>query len=112
MKVERPWGWHRILHNEDNDFKCKELTIEPHKSMSLQRHDKRSEFYFITHGKVTLYGLNRKSDVEQQGIFGHHQHIFISQNQWHQLVNETDDVVRLIEIQYGDDCTDEDIIRR
>ena len=40
-----------------------------------------------------------------------HQSTWIQLNQWHQLCNETDTALKLIEIQYGDKCIEEDIQR-
>ena len=35
----------------------------------------------------------------------------IPQRKWHQLVNETDELVSVIEIQFGTDCNESDILR-
>ena len=35
----------------------------------------------------------------------------IDEGQWHQLVNETDKPVKIIEIQYGENCIEDDIER-
>jgi mannose-6-phosphate isomerase-like protein (cupin superfamily) len=38
--------------------------------------------------------------------------VWISKGEWHQLVNETDRPLQLVEIQYGEDCVEEDIERK
>jgi len=78
----------------------------------MQRHSKRSEFWFVAEGQATVYTLNRKTDAELVGVFGKHQHIWISRGEWHQLANETDQPLQLVEIQYGEDCIEEDIERK
>jgi mannose-6-phosphate isomerase-like protein (cupin superfamily) len=45
------------------------------------------------------------------GVFTKHQHIHINCNEWHQLCNETDQPLRVVEIQYGVNCVEEDIER-
>ena len=47
-------------------------------------------------------------------LFGYYQqfaHVHIEKGQWHQLANEGTEPLRLIEIQYGDECIEEDIER-
>jgi mannose-6-phosphate isomerase-like protein (cupin superfamily) len=41
-----------------------------------------------------------------------HQRMIIELNEWHQLCNETDQPLKLIEIQYGENCIEEDIERK
>jgi mannose-6-phosphate isomerase-like protein (cupin superfamily) len=41
-----------------------------------------------------------------------HYYIWVKKNQWHMLCNETDHPLKLIEIQFGDNCVEEDIERR
>jgi mannose-6-phosphate isomerase-like protein (cupin superfamily) len=38
--------------------------------------------------------------------------IYISRNEWHQLVNEKDTPLKVIEIQFGEKCVEEDIERK
>jgi D-beta-D-heptose 7-phosphate kinase/D-beta-D-heptose 1-phosphate adenosyltransferase len=37
-KTIRPWGYYRVLHTIDNNVKVKELTVDPGKTLSMQRH--------------------------------------------------------------------------
>ena len=41
-----------------------------------------------------------------------HEACWINRNEWHQLCNETDQPLKLIEIQFGEDCVEEDIERK
>jgi D-beta-D-heptose 7-phosphate kinase/D-beta-D-heptose 1-phosphate adenosyltransferase len=110
-KTERPWGYYRVLHEPNKNVKLKELTVEPGKSLSMQKHKDRSEFWFVSEGTATVYTVNRSTDTEMVGMFKEHQHIWIPSNSWHQLCNETDRPLKLIEIQYGEQCIERDIER-
>ena len=107
----RPWGHYCVLY-EITGTKVKELTVEPGQRLSMQRHQQRAEHWFVSEGTATVYTINRKSDAELLGEFGPHQHIHIDRGEWHQLCNETGHPLRVVEIQYGDACIEEDIERQ
>lgn len=111
-KTERQWGYYRVLHEDGPSMKLKELTVDPGKSLSMQRHDKRNEFWFVSTGVATVYTLNVSTDLELLGEYKKHQHIWIDNRQWHQLRNETETPLKIIEIQYGENCIEEDIERK
>ena len=111
-KTARPWGYYKVLHQVGAEVKLKELTVEPGKSLSMQKHKQRAEFWFVSEGEATVYTLNRKTDSELVGKFTQFDHTWIANNEWHQLVNETSEPLRIIEIQYGSDCSEEDIERK
>jgi cytidyltransferase-like protein len=111
-KTARPWGYYKVLHQVGKEVKLKELTVEPGKSLSMQKHKQRAEFWFVSEGEATVYTLNRKTDSELVGKFTQFDHTWIANNEWHQLVNETSKPLRIIEIQYGSDCSEEDIERK
>ena len=110
-KTLRPWGYYRVLHENNPTVKLKELTVDPGKALSMQRHDKRNEFWFVSQGIATVYTLNVSTDLELLGMYKKHQHIWIDNRQWHQLRNETKEPLKIIEIQYGENCVEEDIER-
>jgi cytidyltransferase-like protein len=110
-KTERPWGYYRVLHDAPGT-KVKELTVMPGKQLSMQRHQDRAEHWHVAEGTATVYSINRKSDRESLGEFGLHTHIHINSNEWHQLCNETDAPLKIVEIQYGDNCVEDDIERK
>jgi len=111
-RTERPWGYYRVLHEPNKQVKLKELTVDPGKSLSMQKHQQRSEFWFVAEGTASLYTVNSSTDVESVGMFKEHQHIWIPADSWHQLANETDKPLKIIEIQYGESCVEADIERR
>ena len=111
-KTTRPWGYYKVLHQVGKEVKLKELTVETGKSLSMQKHKQRAEFWFVSEGEASVYTLNRKTDPELVGKFTQFDHTWIANNEWHQLVNETLEPLRIIEIQYGSDCSEEDIERK
>ena len=112
-KTERAWGYYRVLHEVGANTKLKELTVMPKTCLSMQRHDSRAEFWFVAEGTATVYTLDEAStDQEIKCSLNMHEHTFIKTNEWHQLCNETDQPLKLIEIQYGDRCVEDDIERK
>ena len=110
--TERPWGYYRVLHNELNIVKVKELVVLPHKKLSMQRHDNRSEHWFITKGTATVYTLDSSTDVELLGEYNKFDNLHINKLDSHQLANESESPLKIIEIQYGESCSEEDIERK
>jgi cytidyltransferase-like protein len=112
-KTDRAWGYYRVLHEVGNHVKLKELTVNPKTCLSMQRHEKRAEFWFVAEGEATVYTVDPHStDHDLLASPAKHQHTWIKLGEWHQLCNETDQPLKLIEIQYGEDCVEEDIERR
>jgi mannose-6-phosphate isomerase-like protein (cupin superfamily) len=110
-KTNRPWGYYQVLHTFGKEVKLKELTVEPGKRLSMQRHAKRSEFWFVVEGIASLYTVNISTDLELVDKFGKFESIWINSNDWHQLANEGEDTLRIVEIQFGEECEEEDIER-
>jgi cytidyltransferase-like protein len=112
-KTDRAWGYYRVLHEVGANTKLKELTVMPNTCLSMQRHDQRAEFWFVAEGAATVYTLDEAStDQEVKCSLTMHEHTFIKTNEWHQLCNETNQPLKLIEIQYGERCVEQDIQRR
>ena len=112
-KTSRAWGYYRVLHEVGSQTKLKELTVNPKTCLSMQRHDKRAEFWFVAEGEATVYTVDPHStDRDLMASPARHQSTWIKLNEWHQLCNETNDPLKLIEIQYGENCVEEDIERK
>ena len=107
---ERPWGRWSVLKNYPN-VKVKELTVMPGQRLSMQRHKDRSEFWFVAEGTATVSTLNVSSD-EEYDTAEQFSHTWIRQRQWHRLSNMHDTVLKLVEIQWGDRCEEDDIERK
>ena len=67
----------------------------------------------MSEGEATVYTVDPYStDYDLMASPARHQSTWIRLNEWHQLCNETDQPLKLIEIQYGEDCVEEDIERK
>lgn len=111
-KTGRAWGYYRVLHEQGKEIKVKELTVLPKTCLSMQRHKDRAEHWFVAEGTATVYSLNYKTDMELVGNYEKFESLHIKREQWHKLCNETDKPLRVIEIQYGENCIEEDIERK
>jgi cytidyltransferase-like protein len=110
-KTLREWGYYRILHDVPG-CKVKELTVEPGKRLSMQRHFMRHEFWHVAEGKCVLdMKLPSGYSLPPMDLVTHSQ-IQIPQGDWHRLSNPYSAPCRIVEIQYGEECIEEDIERK
>lgn len=110
-KTERPWGYYRVLH-EVPGMKVKELTVNPGCSLSMQRHWKRAEYWIVSEGRAIVNSqLEGGYQLPAVTLTPHKEHK-VHVADWHQLSNPFDVPVKVVEIQYGDVCTEEDIERK
>lgn len=104
-KTLRPWGYYRVLH-EAPGMKVKELVVEPGQSLSMQRHAYRREYWVVQEGDC---------QVETESgtlLLTTHQTVDIPVAAWHQLSNPFEKSCKIVEIQYGELCAEEDIERK
>ena len=64
-KVERAWGHYRDLYKGDG-FAVKELVINPHSNLSMQRHQNRSETWNLVSGKAHVLTSQRAEPDDPQ----------------------------------------------
>lgn len=109
---KRVWGEFSNLF-EDDTVKVKELIIEPGQGISYQRHFKRSELWFVSKGVI-----NVKHALASEGPDNPRVHtlktddqIHIRVGDYHQAYNPFSDPCHIIEIQYGEETTEDDIER-
>lgn len=100
----RPWGNFQIIA-KGNGYQIKEINIDPGKKQSLQRHKYRSEYWQIISGKGMVYLEDSKFKLEETD------NIFIPKGNLHRLENIDDQDLTLIEIQIGNEISEEDIER-
>ena len=100
----RPWGYFKILADE-LDHKVKRIVVYPGKRLSLQKHQKRSEHWFVVSGQgiVTLDGerLNKKGGDS----------VNIPRGSSHRIENNGTVDLNFIEVQTGEYFGEEDIER-
>ncbi len=100
----RPWGYYKILADDDN-YKSKEIVVFPHKRLSLQRHRRRSEHWYIIEGRAQIT-LDDKTFRLVPG-----KSVDIPKGARHRIANLDSNNVRFIEIQTGDYFGEDDIDR-
>jgi mannose-1-phosphate guanylyltransferase/mannose-6-phosphate isomerase len=103
-RVQRPWGWYeRVAHGPG--FQVKRIEVEPHASLSLQRHRHRSEHWVVVRGHARV--------VRGQERFGLKagESTFIPAGTLHRLANEEDEPLEIVEVQCGDYLGEDDIER-
>lgn len=114
-KTDRFWGEYRILYDHPaigSATKVKELMVEPGKSLSLQRHQHRHEYWHVVEGRCDVYSKLPGGYAMPPRTLGPHDTIQIPAQEWHQLANPYSEPCKLIEIQYGSECREDDIERK
>lgn len=101
--TDRPWGrW--AVFDEGKGYKVKRLEILPDKAISLQYHNKRSEYWTVVQGSA-LASLNGKVATYNVGESFH-----VPLGALHRVYNNGTGMLVCIEVQTGE-CREEDIIR-
>ena len=78
----------------------------------MQKHSKRSEFWFVAEGEASVYTLNKNDELYEKCKLTKFDNTFILKEEWHQLRNDKEYLpLKLIEIQYGRECIENDIER-
>ena len=103
-KVNRPWGWFDVLKTSEI-FKVKLIQIDSGKSISLQKHHKRSEHWVVVKGVATI--------TKDDAIFDlfENQSTYIEKNQIHRISNKSHNSLMIIEVQSGNYLGEDDIER-
>jgi len=113
QKTERDWGYWRVLDDKQatKGYKVKELVIYPGKSLSDQRHFKRSEQWIILEGicKMETEYDNRQDVVHLDSKSRPYD---IGVRVWHKASNPGTENTHVLEVQRGEECVEEDIERR
>lgn len=103
-EIEKPWGSYRT-YEKSNGYLTKRISVNPKQRLSLQSHNHRAEFWIVTKGiaKVTC---DDKDFILKKG-----EYIFIPLNSKHRLSNDENSLLEIVEIQFGEVLSEEDIIR-
>ena len=107
---ERLWGSFYNLF-EAEQVKVKELIVGPGKGMSFQKHFKRSEIWLVSKGSCIVNYSKDDPDNKQNIKLNKFDHYLVPLGEWHQITNPFEETCHLIEIQYGEECVEEDIER-
>lgn len=100
----RPWGYYVVIAMGEG-FQTKIIYVNPGQKLSVQSHNHRSEHWVVLSGtaKVVLEGKNYTLSR------GHS--IDIPVKAIHSLQNPYDEPIKVIEVQMGDDLSENDITR-
>ena len=102
--IHRPWGSYSIILKSDN-YVIKRLFVLPHHRISLQYHNYRSEHWVVINGSAEVT-KNNDVFILQKG-----ESTFVPAKELHRLSNPNDTPLDVLEVQYGDILTEEDIVR-
>lgn len=102
--AHRPWGSYTILE-EGIGYKIKHIIVSPQQSLSLQYHLHRSEHWVVIEGEATII-LG-----EEEIALTENESIFVPKEMPHRLMNKTETLLEIIEVQVGDYVGEDDIIR-
>lgn len=101
---ERPWGSYKVLEDAPT-HKVKRIEVHPGRRLSYQRHERRSEHWFVVFGsaEVTLNGESVELNAGQA--------IDIPRGSAHRIANAGQDALVFIEVQHGEYFGEDDIER-
>lgn len=102
--ADRPWGGYTVLADAD-DHKVKRLTVTPGSRLSYQRHERRSEHWFVVAGR----GVVTLDDVPVPVAAG--VAVDIPARTSHRIENTGDGPLVFIEVQTGTYFGEDDIER-
>jgi D-beta-D-heptose 7-phosphate kinase/D-beta-D-heptose 1-phosphate adenosyltransferase len=110
--VERAWGRYTILeHIKDSGWAVKQLEFDAGKSLSDQRHFKRSEHWHVVDGVITML-LEDRNGNKSERLLVPGDSIDIPVGYWHKAINIDNKTAKVIEVWMGGELTEEDIERR
>ena len=104
QRVERPWGFFQVLMEKEST-KVKLIRVMPNQKLSLQKHNFRSEKWFVVQGKAKVTREDEQFTLELGDS------INIEKKQIHSLENLESFPLEIIEIQTGDYLGEDDIVR-
>lgn len=110
--TERVWGMYNVLL-DNGESKLKTLVVDPGKSLSMQKHQYRSEHWFVAEGTATveIHPYDLEDNRPHIKTLNKHELFTVPCGWWHKLSNNGEDTLKIIEIQYGDKCVESDITR-
>ena len=102
--VHRPWGHFDVLADQAT-IKIKRIVVQPGGRLSLQRHRRRHEHWFVVEGLAEV-----EIDATPCSL-GPGQSVNVPLGAWHRLANTGQLPLVLIEIQTGTSFGEDDIER-
>jgi len=103
-RVNRPWGWYETIDAGEN-FKVKRIGVKPMAKLSYQSHQFRNEHWVVVKGQASIV-----RDGEEV-ILNQDESTYIKKGVKHQLINNQESLLEIIEVQTGAKVVEDDIIR-
>jgi mannose-6-phosphate isomerase len=100
----RPWGHYDVLTDEA-DYKVKRIVVEPGKRLSLQRHARRAEHWYVVRGGALVTRDTELLPLDPGNA------VDIPRGAAHRIENPGDVPLVFIEVQRGDYFGEDDIER-
>jgi mannose-6-phosphate isomerase-like protein (cupin superfamily) len=100
----RPWGFFEILY-DGSEAKVKRILVRPGGRLSLQRHRRRAEHWFVVQGEGTVTLDVREIAVKAGDA------VDIPRGALHRILNNGSGDLIYIEVQTGDYFGEDDIER-
>ena len=108
--TERAWGKYTVLDSGDG-WQAKQLQFEAGRSLSNQRHFKRSEHWHVVEGEVLMKLVYSNGDSYTK-TYTSGESIDIPAKTWHKATNIGKTPAKVVEVWLGSELTEEDIERR
>lgn len=102
--INRPWGYY-ICQNRGSNYQSKIISVNPQQQLSLQSHQFRDEHWVVLEGKATIIKNSSKY------ILNIGESIDIPKRIKHSLINDTNEELKILEVQIGKNLSEEDIVR-
>jgi mannose-6-phosphate isomerase-like protein (cupin superfamily) len=101
---QRPWGNWKVIE-ANRSFIVKTIEVNSGERLSLQYHNHRSEHWIVVAGKgaVTIGGDTVRV---QRG-----NHVYVPRETKHRIANDGDEKLVFVEVQFGDQLAEDDIVR-
>ena len=106
----RAWGKYTVL-DKGTDWQVKQLTFDPSKELSDQRHFNRSEHWHVVDGVITIL-LEDRNGKKSKHLLIPGDSIDIPTGYWHKAINMDNKPARVIEVWMGKELNENDIERR
>jgi mannose-1-phosphate guanylyltransferase/mannose-6-phosphate isomerase len=103
-QVFRPWGSYERMDAGER-FQTKRIVVKPGGSLSLQKHQHRSEHWIVVKGTAEVT-VGEKTVLLQEN-----ESTFIPAGALHRLANPTEEPLHIIEVQCGQYLGEDDIVR-
>ena len=101
---QKPWGSYKVLEIGKNHL-VKNILVKPGGKLSLQSHEHRAEHWIVVNGTATITVDAKISNLNKN------ESVLIPRLSKHRLENNQKEDLNIIEVQYGNILSEDDIIR-